>query len=167
MLIFMGCELDLHNHKYENPFDVDAHSENGVLPPALIFSPNLVNAEVGEIVPVNISVLEVSGVGGIHAQVKYDASILSISAVKIASFFASNQEPFLLYKDQGGILDVYISYLGSEMSVSGTGDVATITFQVNTEGNASIRFTENSEFLGPNDIPIKIKGYGKGVIIAK
>lgn len=163
----MGCELDRHNHSYDNPFDVDAHSENGVLPPALIFSPNKLNAEVGEIVSVNISVLEVDGVGGIHAQVQYDANILSISTVKTAPFFKGDQDPLFIYEDQGGILDVYISYLGPETIVSGTGDVATITFHVNTKGNATIQITESSELLGPNDIPIKIKGHGKGVIIAK
>ncbi len=163
----MGCELDLHNHSYDNPFDVDAYSEDDFSPPAIIFSPNTVNITVGETVPVNISVLEVDGLGGMHAQIQYDASILSVNSVTIASFFNSKQEPFFLYEDQGGILDVYISYLGSETFVSGTGEVATITFQATAKGNAFIEFTEESEFLGPNDIPIKIKGYGKGVIIAK
>ena len=65
----MGCELDLHNHSYDNPFDVDAYSEDDFSPPAIIFSPNTVNITVGETVPVNISVLEVDGLGGVHAQV--------------------------------------------------------------------------------------------------
>ena len=48
MLFFMGCELDLHNHSYDNPFDVDAYSEDDFSPPAIIFSPNTVNVKVGE-----------------------------------------------------------------------------------------------------------------------
>ena len=164
---FLGCELDLHNHTYGNPFDLDANSEEGIFPPALIFSPNQVNTEIGQVVPIDIAALEVQGVGGIYAQVKYDSSILSVISVKPGQFFSGDQSPFFLFEDQGGILDVYISYLSSETFANGTGDVATINFQINAEGNALIEITANSELMNPSDIPIKINGYGKGVIIAK
>ena len=106
---FLVCELDIHNHTYGNPFDLDANSEEGILPPALIFSPNQVNTEIGQIVPINIAALEVQGVGGIYAQVKYDSSLLSVISVKPGQFFSGDQSPFFLFEDQSGILDVYIS----------------------------------------------------------
>ncbi|CUV09080.1 hypothetical protein MGWOODY_Mmi1770 [hydrothermal vent metagenome] len=115
----------------------------------------------------DIFALEVSGVGGVHAQVNYDATKLSVTSVTAGSFFSSTQSPIFIYEDNNGTLDVYVSYLGPEITVSGTGDIAVVVFNVKTSGEAIVRYTSESELLGSNDVPIKLNGLGQGVVNAK
>ena len=118
LFVLLGCRIEVHDATYDNPFDLDANKEKGIIPPALIFSPSRVKTTVGGSATMDIFALEVSGVGGVHAQVNYDATKLSVSSVTSGSFFSSTQSPIFIYEDNYGTLDVYVSYLGPEITVS-------------------------------------------------
>ena len=167
LFVLLGCQIEVHDATYDNPFDLDANKEKGIIPPALIFSPSRVKTTVGGSATMKIFALEVSGVGGVHAQVNYDATKLSVTSVTAGSFFSSAQSPIFIYEDNNGTLDVYVSYLGPEITVSGTGDIAIVVFNAKASGEAVVRYTSQSELLGSNDVPIKLNGLGQGVVNAK
>ncbi len=123
LFLLLGCRIEVHEATYDNPFDLDANKEKGIIPPALIFSPSRVKTTVGGSATMDIFALEVSGVGGVHAR--------------------------------------------PEITVSGTGDIAVVVFNVKTSGEAIVRYTSESELLGSNDVPIKLNGLGQGVVNAK
>jgi len=167
LFTLLGCELDVSRHTYYNPYDLDANKVLGVFPPALIFSPRETDAKAGESILIKVSLLEVTNVGGAHAQLTYDNTRLKILDVKAGSFFGGNRAPLFLFEDNDGTLDIYSSFLGLERTVSGSGDIAIVSVEIIGAGRYEIKYTEESELLNAEDLPIKLNGLGLGVINAK
>jgi len=112
--------------------------------------------------------LEVSGVAGIHAQVSYDANKVQIIDVYSGDFFDRSQKPIFVYNDNGqGTLDIYTFFMSNEKTTVGTGEIALIEVKLNSSGQSDFIITSQSELLDPDDVPIVIKGFGKGIINAK
>ena len=132
LFVLLGCRIEVHDATYDNPFDLDANKEKGIIPPALIFSPSRGKTTVGGSATMDIFALEVSGVGGVHAQVNYDATKLSVTSVTAGSFFSSTLSPIFIYEDNNGTLDVYVSYLRPEITMSGTREIAVIIYKIKT-----------------------------------
>lgn len=160
MLIFLACEIP--EVPFDNPLDTD-----NTIPPALVFYPDKIETTVGGTVVVNVYALEVTGVGGVHAQIQYDNTKLTVSSVSLGSFFSGSQAPIFIYEDNAGVLDIFSFYLGGNgESVSGTGDVALVVFNTRVPGQTQIQFTTESELVDPDDQPIQLNGLGKGVVNA-
>ena len=111
--------------------------------------------------------MEAADVSGVHAQIQFDTTKLSVSSVTVGSFFVSDQAPIFIFQNQGGTLDIFSYYLGSDKSVTGTGVIGTVTFNAKVPGNSEIKFTTQSEMVDPFDQPIEIRSLGQGVINAQ
>jgi len=167
-LLIAGC-VELPTKAYDNPLDQQTQSEEGIEPPALVFSPDSVSVTSGNAVTVNAFVMGADSLMGAHLQIEYDNSLVSFTTVTIGNFFSGGTESFVMAEDDSdnGLLDVYVSFGGgSSLSVSGNGNIANITFSTLAVGKTVLTFTSASELADPDDNPIQIKGYGEGVIDA-
>jgi len=94
--------------------------------------------------------------------------VLSFS---VGDFFidAAQAPVFIAENDaDNGIVEINTSFLGSDsVSVSGTGSLASIVFQLTTDGQSSLTFDTACEFVDPDDNAIEIKGFGVGVVNAQ
>ena len=136
--------------------------------PAIGFCPELMDGSVDDEIEVGVYALEVSGVAGIHAQVSYDANKVQIVDVYSGDFFDRSQKPIFVYNDNGqGTLDIYTFFMSNEKTTGGTGEIALIEVKLNSSGQSDFIITSQSELLDPDDVPIEIKGFGKGIINAK
>ena len=57
--------------------------------------------------------------------------------------------------------------MSNEKTTEGTGEIALIEVRLNGSGQSEFIITSQSELLDPDDVPIAIKGFGKGIINAK
>ena len=168
-LLVLGC-VELPTEAYENPLDEEEQSQEGIEPPALVFSPDSVSVSSGNAVTVNAFVMGAENLRGAHLQIDYDNSLVSFTTATIGDLFSGGSESIILTEDDSdnGLLDVYISFVGAgSLSVSGNGNIANITFSTLTVGKTVLTFTSASELADPDDNVIEIKGFGEGVIDAK
>ena len=160
-LLYTSC--DLIEPEFDNPLDV----QNNV-PPALLISPEDYTSSIGQDVEISVYALEVEGIAGMRAQINYDDTILKILKVTAGTFFDSNESPLFVHDDDGrGRLDVYSVFMGSDKQVSGTGNIAVITFQVISNGETVVEVSNGSQLLDSSGNPIVIQSYGQGVIRAQ
>ena len=167
MFLFIGCQLDTHNNTYDSPFDMDGSKKQGIFPPALTLYPKDINVSVEASAEMSVYIIQVNDLSGANAVINYDFTKLKVLDVKPGDFFKSSQDPLFFYEDNEGILNIFTSYLGSERKVTGSGDLAIITFESKASGTSIINFSDESELVDKDDIPIAIKGFGKGSINAK
>lgn len=168
-LLLFSCELEIPEESYNNPLDIEFNSENGITPPALIFTPGESTVNVGQSVIVDIFVLEVDSIAGTYIQVLYDQTRLSLNSIALGDILKSNQTPIFFYDDDSdqGKIDIYSSFLGNEVAVSGTGSLAFLTFTTISPGTSTLRFGTTSEIVDNNDNQITLNGIGTGVIVAQ
>ena len=160
-LLYTSC--DLIEPEFDNPLDV----QNNV-PPALLISPEDYTSSIGQDVEISVYALEVEGIAGMRAQINYDDTMLKILKVTAGTFFDSNESPLFVHDDDGrGRLDVYSVFMGSDKQVSGTGNIAVITFQVISNGETVVEVSKGSQLLDSSGNPIAIQSYGQGVIRAQ
>ena len=160
-LLYTSC--DLIEPEFDNPLDVQNNE-----PPALLISPEDYTSSVGQSVEISVYALEVEGIAGMRAQINYDDTMLKILKVTAGTFFDSNESPLFVHDDDGrGRLDVYSVFMGSDKQVSGTGNIAVITFQVISNGETVVEVSNGSQLLDSSGNPIIIQSYGQGVIRAQ
>lgn len=153
---------------FENPLDED---EVTYETPALTFYPLDISIDLGSSQTVDIFVLGVENLAGSYVKLSYDKSKLSVLSFSVGDFFidAAQAPVFIAENDaENGIVEINTSFLGSDsVSVSGTGNLASIVFQLTTDGQSSLTFDTSCEFVDPDDNAIDIKGFGVGVVNAK
>ena len=160
-LLYTSC--DLIEPEFDNPLDVQNNE-----PPALLISPEDYTSSIGQNVEISVYALEVEGIAGMRAQINYDDTMLKILKVTAGTFFDSNESPLFVHDDDGrGRLDVYSVFMGSDKQVSGTGNIAVITFQVISNGETVVEVSNGSQLLDSSGNPIIIQSYGQGVIRAQ
>ena len=94
--------------------------------------------------------------------------MIKIVSAEAGNFFLRSQKPIFIYEDdRQGILDIYVFFMSSEKTNSGTGQIANIIVKLLQSGSSEISITTESELLDPKDIEVPIKGFGKGIINAK
>jgi len=158
---FISC--DLVDPDFDNILDTEYNN-----PPALLFSPENYSSSVGQEVEVSLHALKVEDIASMRARILYDNSKLEIVAVKPGPLFNSDASPLFVYDDDGsGQLDIYSVFMGAEKKVSGTGEIAFITFKVNGFGDAFLEVSDESQLLDTNGNEIVIQSLGQGVISAK
>ncbi len=167
MFLFIGCQLNTHDYPFDSPFDIDGSKKQGIFPPALTLYPKDINVDVEESAEMSVYIIQVSDLSGVNAIINYDFTKLTVADVKSGDFFESSQAPLFVYDDNEGVLNIFTSYLGSERKVSGSGNLAIITFKSKAPGTSTISFSKDSEIVDKDDIPIAIKGFGQGSINAK
>ena len=167
MFLFIGCQLDTHDYPYDSPFDIDGNKQAGIFPPALTLYPKDINLDVEESADMSVYIIQVTDLSGANAVINYDFTKVNVADVQPGDFFESSQAPLFVYDDNEGVLSIFTSYLGTERKVSGSGNLAIITFKSFAAGAANISVSKDSELVDKDDIPIAIKGFGQGTINAK
>ena len=166
-LVFLGCELT--DGVFENPLDREVASSKGIIPPALVFYPDVVTTTAGGSAATSVYALDISGVGMAEIVINYNQNKVSVGSVAKGDFFQGGNQPFFHYEDDGsGVLTVYIGYLGPDgNSVSGTGNIANIVFSTLSAGQSEVSISTSSRILDPDAKAITLNGYGKGTIDAQ
>ena len=167
-LFVISCEL--HEPLIDNSLDLESAAEKGIFPPALVFHPSRVETTVGGTVGVNVYAMKLEKVGMAQIEVNYDSNKLSVKSVTQGSLFEGGNSPFFIFEDDSsnGVLTIYITYLGpGGNSVSGTGDIALISFNARSMGQTEFSINQESIILDPDAKSIPLNGYGKGMIDAQ
>ena len=161
--LFLAC--DLGTAELDNCQDLANYS---VELPGIGFCPELSSGSVNDNIDLSVSVLDVTGAAGVHAQVKYDASMVKIISAEAGNFFLRSQKPIFVFEDDGqGKLDIYVFFMSAEKTNSGTGQIADIIVKLLQPGSSEVSITTESEILDPKDVKIPIKGFGTGTINAE
>ena len=162
-LILLSCDLteaELDNCQDIANYDIEL--------PGIGLCPESSSGSVNDNIEISISVLDISDTGGAQIQIKYTPSMIKIVSAEAGNFFLRSQKPIFIYEDDGqAILDIYVFFMSSEKTNSGTGQIANIIVKLLQSGSSEISITTESELLDPKDIEVPIKGFGKGIINAK
>ena len=167
-LFLIAC--DIPEEIYENPLDIEANAENGINPPALVFTPSNISTSTGSNVSLKIFALEVDSLAGSFIRINYDQNKLAVNSVSIGDLLKEGgQNPIFFFEDNSasGFVDIYTSFLGDTESVSGTGPLAFIVFNIQAPGESTVSYNSESELVNKNDIPILLNGLGEVVINAQ
>jgi hypothetical protein len=169
LLLLFSCGKEIPEEDvFENPLDEE---EMTYETPALTFYPLDISISLGSSQSVDVFVLGVENLAGSYVKLSYDKSKLSVLSFSVGDFFidAAQAPVFIAENDaENGIVEINTSFLGSEsVSVSGTGSLASIVFQLTTDGQSSLTFDTSCEFVDPDDNAIEIKGFGEGVVNAQ
>ena len=169
LLFLFSCGKDIPEEDvFDNPLDEE---EVTYETPALTFYPVDISINLGSSQAVDVYVLGIENLAGSYVKLSYDKSKLSVLSLSVGDFFSDAvQVPVFFYDDDAvnGIIEINTSFLGSDsVSVSGTGSLASIVFQSTTDGESSLLFESDCEFVDPNDNAIEIKGFGIGVVNAQ
>ena len=161
--LFLSC--DVTKAELDNCQDLANYT---VELPGIGFCPEFSTGSVGDNIDLSVSVLDVTGVAGVHAQVNYDPQMVKILNVETGDFFLRSQKPIFVYEDDGqGKLDIYVFFMSAEKTNSGTGQIADIIVKLIQPGSSELSITTESEILDPKDEKIPIKGFGTGKINAQ
>ena len=140
-------------------------------PPAVFFNPHEINVSVGDTFAINLYVLQVENVAGVHLKVHYmRESLQFLDSVEVGELFIDAYDSSLFFWDAtGSYLDVYSFYLATDERTysSGTASIATAYFKlINDEsGNTDIIYERpETRMVTPDNQPIEIKTYGKATI---
>ena len=169
LLFLFSCGKDIPEEDvFDNPLDED---EVTYETPALTFYPVDISIDLGSSQTVDVFVLGIENLAGSYVRISYDKLKLSVLSMTVGEFFADAvQAPVFIAENdaENGIVEINTSFLGSDsVSVSGTGSLASIVFQSTTDGESSLLFDPDCEFVDPNDNAIVIKGFGVGVVNAQ
>ncbi|MEE9167491.1 MAG: cohesin domain-containing protein [Candidatus Neomarinimicrobiota bacterium] len=168
VVLILSCEVP--TGEFENPLDIEAAEEEGILPPALVFFPDSISVNTGNSVSIRVFAMEVDSMTGAHIQLTYDNANLSLTSVKPGDFLEGSGPPLFFYEDDpaSGILDIHTIYLGTDSaSVSGTGSLANLVFGTTAQGESTLQYTQVCELVDQDGDVIEILGFGKGVIVAR
>ena len=169
LLFLFSCGKDIPEEDvFDNPLDEE---EVPYETPALTFYPVDISIDLGSSQTVDVFVLGIENLAGSYVRISYDKVKLSVLSIIVGEFFADAvQVPVFIAENdaENGIVEINTSFLGSDsVSVSGTGSLASIVFQSTTDGESSLLFDPDCEFVDPNDNAIVIKGFGVGVVNAQ
>ena len=168
LLLLFSCGKEIPEEDvFENPLDEE---EVTYETPALTFYPVDISIDLGYSQTVDVFVLGVENLAGSYVKLSYDKSKLSVLSFSVGDFFAdAAQAPVFIAENDAdnGIIEINTSFLGSDsVSVSGTGNLASIVFQSMADGESSLTFDAACEFVDSDDNAIEIKGFGVGVVNA-
>jgi hypothetical protein len=138
-------------------------------PPAVFFNPHEINVSVGETFAVDLYVLQVDNVAGVHLRVQYLRESLQFVGMELGELFpypAAYDTLFFWDSTEASYLDVYSFYLADESTYSsGTRSIATAYFRAkNSLDSELIYLRPATRMVTPDNEPIIIKSYGKATI---
>lgn len=131
--------------------------------PSLLFSPEKVSARVGEKFDVVINV-DTAGqkVGGVGAKVVFSNTNLKVVSIRTGTIFDSF--PTAAFDNNQGKIIISGIKLSMTSLFSGTGVLATVTFQTIAPGQSNIQFLFTPGSTNDSNIAVT---YGNGDILAK
>jgi len=170
-LIFLfSCSEDLPDDVNNNPLDPNTAVENNFSTPALVFYPHEISPLPGSDFTVEVFAMQVDSNAGAYMQIQYDQSKMHVVDFAQGDFYSDAPEMLFYFEDDSasGVIDIYTGYLGIDSAyVSGTGQLATITFNARVDWESIISFTENCRLAGPQNEDIEILGFGECAVHAQ
>ena len=136
-------------------------------PPAVFFNPHEINVSVGDTFAVNLYVLQVDNVAGVHLRVQYLRQSLQFLDMEVGELFIDAFDTLFFWDStEASYLDVYSFYLADESTYSsGTRSIATAYFRAkNSLDSELIYLRPETRMVTPDNEPITIKSYGKATI---
>ena len=135
--------------------------------PAVFFNPHEINVSVGDTFAVNLYVLQVDNVAGVHLRVQYAREDLQFLDMELGELFIDAYDTLFFWDStEAAYLDVYSFYLASEYTYSsGTASIATAHFRARDSGESDLIYLRpQTRMVTPDNQPIVIKSYGKASI---
>ena len=136
-------------------------------PPAVFFNPHELNVSVGDTFAINLYVLQVDNVAGVHLRVQYAREDLQFLDMELGELFIDAYDTLFFWDStEAAYLDVYSFYLASEYTYSsGTASIATALFRARDSGESDLIYLRpQTRMVTPDNEPITIKSYGKATI---
>ena len=138
-------------------------------PPAVFFNPHEINVSVDSIFSVNLYVLQVDNVAGVHLRLQYVDEKLQFldSLMEVGELFIDAYKPLFFWDSTDVYLDVYSLYLATDEYTysSGTASIATAYFRARDLGDSDLIYLRpQTRMVTPDNQPITIKSYGKAII---
>ena len=133
--------------------------------PAVFFNPHEINVSIGETFAIDLYVLQVENVAGVHLKVHYMRESLQFLDMEVGELFIDAYDTLFFWDSTGSYLDVYSLYLATDEYTysSGTASIATAYFKlINDEsGDMDIIYIRpETKMVTPDNEPITIKSYG-------
>jgi len=162
LLIIVSCddaEYDLDN--IYDPENMDLE------PPALFFHPYEIDAQMDEMIQVELYGLQLDSAAAAHLQVIYERNSLEYDYLVPGPFFSGDNDPIEIVVDdiQEGTLDIFIYYLPdmeSNQNDGGTWSIATIYFRAISRGEVELRYGTETKLRDANNEPVVIRDLGTG-----
>ena len=129
-------------------------------PPAVFFNPHEINVSVGDTFAINLYVLQVDSVAGIHLRVQYLREHLQFLDMEVGELFIDAYDTLFFWDStEASYLDVYSFYLANEYTYSsGTASFATAYFKAkNSIDSELIYLRPTTKMVTPDNEPITIK----------
>ena len=136
-------------------------------PPAVFFNPHEINVSVGDTFAINLYVLQVDNVAGVHLRVQYVREDLQFLDMELGELFIDAYDTLFFWDSTvDGFLDVYSFYLANEYTYSsGTASIATAHFRARESGNSDLIYLRpETRMVTPDNEPIIINSYGNATI---
>ena len=136
-------------------------------PPAVFFNPHEINVSVGDTFAINLYVLQVDNVAGVHLRMQYVREDLQFLDMELGELFIDAYDTLFFWDSTvTAYLDVYSFYLANEYTYSsGTASFATAYFKAKNSIDSELIYLEPpTRMVTPDNEPITIKSYGKATI---
>ena len=136
-------------------------------PPAVFFNPHEINVSVGDTFAVNLYVLQVDNVAGVHLRVQYLRQSLQFLDMEVGELFIDAFDTLFFWDStEASYLDVYSFYLADESTYSsGTRSIATAYFRAKDSGDSELIYLRPAtRMVTPDNQPIIINSYGNATI---
>jgi len=137
-------------------------------PPAVFFNPHEINVSVGDTFAINLYVLQVDNVAGVHLRVQYLRQSLQFLDMELGELFIDAFDTLFFWDStEASYLDVYSLYLATDEYTysSGTASIATAYFRARDPGGSDLIYLRPlTRMVTPDNQPITIKSYGKAII---
>ena len=136
-------------------------------PPAVFFNPHEINVSVGDTFAINLYVLQVENVAGVHLKVHYMLESLQFLDMEVGELFIDAYDTLFFWDSNDAYLDVYSLYLATDEYTysSGTASIATAYFRAIDPGGCDLIYVRpETRLVTPDNQPIIIKSYGKATI---
>ena len=163
MIIFALSCVD-SDYPMDNWIDVPLQEMES---PAVFFNPHEINVSVGDTFAVNLYVLQVDNVAGVHLRVQYAREDLQFLDMELGELFIDAYDTLFFWDSNDAYLDVYSLYLATDEYTysSGTASIATAYFRAIDHGGCDLIYVlPETRLVTPDNQPITIKSYGKAII---
>ena len=136
-------------------------------PPAVFFNPHEINVSVGDTFAVNLYVLQVDNVAGVHLRVQYLRQSLQFLDMEVGELFIDAFDTLFFWDStEASYLDVYSFYLADESTYSsGTRSIATAYFRAKYSLDSELIYLRpETRMVTPDNEQIIINSYGNATI---
>ncbi len=136
--------------------------------PALIFSPDSFDIEVGDNFNTIVYAMGPENLRGVSVIIEYDSTKLKIDYINDGNLSSGSSSMFFVDTISSGVIEIVSVYISDNaQSVDNDISIAEIVFKSISPGISQIKFNRDSEMVDPDGNQIQIRHRGIGFIDAK